>query len=351
MSWRGAGAVVGTASLLVLAACGGRGGKQPIVAPKATTTAAPTTTTTSTSTTVPAGPPFPLTGLPSRGSPNAGRPALSVKIDNAPSARPQIGLQQADIVTEELVEGGLTRFLATYQSQDAASIGPVRSARPVDADLLNELGGGIFAYSGAAAGEIAPARARSGAVLIDAVAWPQAFQRNTSRPAPSNLFTSTAALYQVGTKPGMGPPPQLFTYSAAAPAGAPVTGITLRFSGASVVAWHALESGAYQRAENGVPDIGADGAAITADNVVVLSVAIGHTGIFDTAGNEDPLVIVTGSGPAWVLRDGVLQMGQWSRPDYHAKMALTAADGAPLTLKPGRTWVELLPMPAAPVLG
>jgi Protein of unknown function (DUF3048) N-terminal domain/Protein of unknown function (DUF3048) C-terminal domain len=346
--WRGAVAATAAASLLVLAACGGGGHKAPVVAPT-TTTDAPTTSTTST--TVPSGPPFPLTGLPSDGSANALRPALSIKIDNAPSARPQIGLQQADIVTEELVEGGLTRFLATYQSQDAASIGPVRSARPVDADLLNQLGGGIFAYSGAAAGEIAPVKARSGAVLLDAGAWPQAFKRNTARPAPSNLFTSTAALYQIGTRPGMAPPPSLFTYSTTAPTGAPASGITLRFSGTSVVGWRALTSGAYQRVENGIPAIGGDGAAITADNVVILSVQIGHTGIYDTAGNEDPLVIVTGSGPAWVLRDGVLEKGAWSRPDYHTEMTLTAADGTPMALKPGRTWVELLPVPATPVIG
>jgi hypothetical protein len=347
VKWRGAGAATVAASLLVLAACGGRH-KEPVVAPT-TTTDAPTTSTTST--TVPSGPPFPLTVLPSDGSANALRPALSVKIDNAPSARPQLGLQQADIVTEELVEGGLTRFLAIYQSQDAASIGPVRSARPVDADLLNQLGGGIFAYSGAAAGEIAPVKARSGAVLLDAGAFPQAFKRNTARPAPSNLFTSTVALYQIGTRPGMAPPPSLFTYSTTAPAGAPASGITLRFSGTSVVGWRALTDGAYQRVENGIPAIGADGAAITADNVVILSVQIGHTGIYDTAGNEDPLVIVTGTGPAWVLRDGVLEVGVWSRPDYHAEMTLTAADGTPMALKAGRTWVELLPVPATPVIG
>jgi hypothetical protein len=227
----------------------------------------------------------------------------------------------------------------------------VRSARPVDADLLNELGGGIFAYSGAAAGEIAPVKARSGAVLIDAGVVPEAFARVAGRLAPSNLFTSTQALYRVGTRLGMAPPPSLFTYATPVPTGTPAANVTLRFSGMSVVSWRGLVTGAYQRVQNGVPAVGADGAAVTADNVVVLSVAIGHTGIYDTAGNEDPLVIVTGAGPAWVLRDGVLQVGQWSRPDYHSKLALTAADGTPLTLRPGRTWLELLPLPATPSLG
>jgi hypothetical protein len=345
---RRAGVVaIATVSLVVLAACGARAHTAPGTRP--TTTVSPATTT---STSVAAiGPVFPLTGLPSRGSPDAGRPALSVKIDNAPSARPQAGLQQADIVTEELVEGGLTRLFATYQSQDAAEVGPVRSARPVDADLLNELGGGIFAYSGAAAGEIAPVKARSGAVLVDAGAVPQPFYRAAGRPAPSNLFTSTAALYRVGTRPGMAPPPALFTFSGADPTGAPTANLTLRFSGVSIVSWRALLNGQYQREQNGVPANDLNGQPVTADNVVVLSVAIGHTGIYDTAGNEDPLVIVTGGGPAWVLRDGVLQSGQWSRPDWQARMTLTGSDGAPMTLRPGRTWVELLPLPATPAIG
>ncbi|HVM67463.1 MAG TPA: DUF3048 domain-containing protein, partial [Acidimicrobiales bacterium] len=279
MNRRVAGAVIATASLLVAAACGSNRHKA-TVPPSTTAAAAPQTTTT---TTTAVGPAFPLTGLPSNGSANAGRPALSIKVDNAPSARPQAGLQQADLVTEELVEGGLTRFFATYQSQDAAEVGPVRSARPVDADLLNELGGGIFAYSGAAAGEIAPVRARSGAVLLDAGAVPDGFFRARGRAAPSNLFTSTATLYRLGTRPGMAPPPALFAYSSADPVGTPAGNVTLRFSGMSVVSWRALVSGQYERDQNGAPDNDLNGQPLTADNVVVLSVAIGHTGIYDTA--------------------------------------------------------------------
>jgi hypothetical protein len=346
---RVAGAALATASLLVAAACGSSG-RKPEAQPSTTAAAAPQATT-STSTTVAAGPVFPLTGLPSGGSPNVGRPALSIKVDNAPSARPQAGLQQADLVTEELVEGGLTRFFVTYQSQDGAEVGPVRSARPVDADLLNELGGGIFAYSGAAAGEIAPVRARSGAVLLDAGAVPQGFSRARDRAAPSNLFTSTATLYRLGTRPGMAAPPALFAFSSADPVGTPAGNVTLRFSGMSVVSWRALLSGQYEREQNGAPDNDLNGQPLTADNVVVLSVAIGHTGIYDTAHNEDPLVIVTGGGPAWVLHDGVLQTGQWSRPDYHSPMTLTASNGTPMALRPGRTWIELLPLPATPSIG
>ena len=82
-------------------------------------------------------PTYPLTGLPIPGGPPM-RPALSVKIDNVDGALPQSGLNQADLVTDILVEGGLTRLMATFQSQDASLIGPIRSARPVDADLTRD---------------------------------------------------------------------------------------------------------------------------------------------------------------------------------------------------------------------
>jgi len=347
----GAAALAAVSLLLSLPACAG-GGHHPAAAPSTTGAVQhPVTTAPTTSTTVLGGPPFPLTGLPSGGSANIARPALSIKIDNAPSARPQAGLQLADVVTEELVEGGLTRFFATYQSQDAAKVGPVRSARLVDADLLTQLGGGVFAFAGAAAGVLGPVRARSGAVLVDDTTAPQAFYRAPGHPAPSNLYTSTAALYLAGSRPGMAAPPPLFTYSATAPAGAPTANMTLRFSSASVISWRALATGGYQRLQNGFPAVDEDGSPVTADNVVVLSVAVGHSGIYDAAHNESPLVIVTGTGAAWVLRDGTVSVGRWTRPDDASALALTAADGTTMALHPGRTWVELLPLPAAPSLG
>src|SRR5262245_9182268 len=165
----------------VAAACGHAKRKISAVVP---TTAPPTTVAT---TTAPPPPPvFPLTGLPTSAGP-AVRPALSVKVDNVTGAFPQAGLNDADIVTEELVEGGQTRLFVTYQSRDADRVGPIRSARPVDADLLSQLGGGVFAYSGAAPGEIAPVEDHSGATLLSMDGGVGAFYRDRSRPAPHNV--------------------------------------------------------------------------------------------------------------------------------------------------------------------
>jgi hypothetical protein len=281
------------------------------------------------------------------------RPALSIKVDNSPPALPQSGLNKADIVTDALVEGGLTRLLATYQSQDAALVGPIRSARPVDAALLRQLGGGIFAYSGAAAGEIAPVKAESTSKLLSFDSGISAFKQIPGRPVPFQVFASTSDLYSAGEKANanMNPPKPIFTYSTTAPRGS--SGVTARIpmSPSTVVTWNwDPTTQTYLRSQNGRADVLADGSRVSATNVVVMSTAIGKTGIFDTAGNEDPNVIVVGSGPARVLRNGQVVTGTWSRPSIGDIMKLTDSSGATIPLQPGRTWIELQPQPLQPAV-
>jgi hypothetical protein len=292
------------------------------------------------------GPPVgvsPLTGLPAYSVPVLDRPALSVKVDNAPDARPQAGLDDADIVTEELVEGGITRFLVTFQSHDAALVGPIRSVRPVDADLLDELGGGIFAFSGGSAGALAPVQQHSGATLVAPGAPLADFQRVPGRIAPANLFASTLSLYAAGGKLGghRPPAPALFTYSPQPPAGAtPVHAAGLAFSTSSSTAWD-WNATKWVRTGDGVP--------ATAADVVVLSVTTRPSGVRDIRGNENPLSVLTGSGRCWILRDGVMIQGTWQRPSTETPVQLVGADQTTMTLAPGRTWIELLPVPATPL--
>ncbi len=355
-------AAVVTAGLGLLA-CGCT--HQPVSSPTAGAHGAPAAITTSTA------PPLPtviapLTGLAVPVSPADNRPALSVKIGNQAGAMPQSGLDRADLVTEALVEGGLTRLLATFQSEDAPRVGPIRSARPVDGPLLRELGGGIFAYSGAAAGEIAPVKATSTATLLSYGAGLGVFERLTGRAAPDDVVASTAGLEQAGLRAGArrAPPPQLFTYAAsgatpasgaavaAAPGAEPASRVSVVMSPQSSAAWAwDRASRAWQRNQDGSPDVLAGGARVTAANVVVMSVAIGHTGIFDSLHHEDPLVEVVGSGPCWVLRDGTVMVGTWQRPSLDTSLRLVDASGGVIPLAPGRTWIELQPRPYRPSLG
>jgi len=340
-------ALLGAAGL-VASACGG-------------TTGTPATADTVHQAPVVATPPappavFPLTGLPTNGSANAKRPSVAVKIDNVAGSFPQAGLDQADLVFDTLVEGGLTRLFAVYQSQDASMIGPIRSARPVDASLLKLLSPncGLFAYSGAAAGEIAPTiQACPASTRIgDDSSSSGAYQVVRSRPSPHQVFSSTSALYSAGQQTGASwsPPSQVFTYSASPEGGtgSPAASVYMDMSNFTSAGWTwSASTGTWLRSQNGGADVSTSGNRVSASNVVVLSVPIGHTGIFDAAHNEDPLVIVTGSGSAWVLRGGQMIQGTWNRPDNSSPLQISGAAGT-ITLQPGVTWVELLPQPYQP---
>ena len=137
-------------------------------------------------------PMFPLTGLPAPSATVADAPVLAVKIDNAAAARPQTGLDRADVIIEEVVEGGVTRFLALFQSQGSDPVGPVRSVRPVDPALLTPFGGG-FAYSGGTKRFINNLR-RAPIADVGVDLLPAAYFRGTQAKAPYNLYSSTSAL-------------------------------------------------------------------------------------------------------------------------------------------------------------
>jgi hypothetical protein len=327
---------------VIAAACGGSHSALKKAAEPLATTPPPTTA-----------PPkpavYPLTGMPATDAARARRPALSVKIDNVGDALPQSGLNKADLVTDILVEGGLTRLMATFQSQDTSLIGPIRSARPVDADLLRELNGGIFAYSGAAPGEIAPSIDHSTALLVSNDHDSRWFWRTSAKPAPHNVMSSTDMLYKAGKtlRPKLGPPPQLFHYSTAAAIGRAVRSVTLPFSSYSTAGWTWTGS-SYVRTQNGAPDRLADGSRISTTNVVIISVSWSRTNIIDAAGNADPYVHVIGSGKAYVMRDGKLIVGRWVRHSYKQPMRLIDANGHFIKLRPGRTWLELQPRPFTP---
>jgi hypothetical protein len=284
---------------------------------------------------------WPLTGEAAPKAPT--EPALSVKIDNAPAAHPQSGLNQADLVFECLVEGGMTRFLAVFQSQSAAVVGPIRSARPVDGALLRALNGGIFAYSGAATGEIAPAKAYSTAFLISDDDNPVPFWRTTAS-APGNVYSSTAKLRAEAARKSAHPglPSALFTYGPVVPGSSSARRVSV-VVGRTVSASWVYSGASYLRSENGSPHLLANGQQVRTTNVVVLRVKVTHSGIMDAAGNEDPFVLAYGSGAAEVFRNGVVEHGLWSRPSVTDAYKFTSTAGGALPLSPGPSWIELVP--------
>jgi len=282
----------------------------------------------------------------------AGRPAVTVKIDNAPQARPQSGMDAADIVFEEVVEGGVVRFAAVFHSVDALSIGPVRSVRAEDAVLVTPLGG-YFVYSGG--NDIFNAiinKAPVGIITEDYL--PAVLTRRRDRPRPYNLYTSTAEVYAKGPK-RTEVPPAFFTYRPAGQAlggGAAPTGeITVTMGERTTIGWvYDPASGRWLRSTNGTPHVLESGARLSFPNVVVHFCRYQDTGVKDAAGTVSPEAVLVGEGDAWVLSGPSMARGRWSRTERGSPPRYADVTGAPLQFQPGPTWVSFAPVGAATVV-
>ena len=294
----------------------------------------------------------PLTGQLPSGGQDVDRVALAVKIDNVDVGRPQAGLDRADLVIEETVEGGLTRLFVVFQCDKASSVGPIRSARTTDAALLRLLDGAVFGYSGANPKAIKPVAATSHAVLLSYDDNPTLYHRDNSREAPHNVFTSTETLVKAGLKKddSLDAPPALFTYGDLGAAGKPAKSVSLRWSPDASADW-TWSSSHWLRTQNGTPDVLTNHHRVSADNVVLMRITTKDTGIRDVAGNPSPDDVVVGKGKVWVFRDGKVVVGTWKRSDIGSPMTLQDAQGKPIALAAGKTWVELLPKNATVSLG
>ena len=328
------------ASATVATACGSAHHKVVTTAPVVSPTVSPTPT---------ASPDLcPLTGVAAKPGEQIHRAPLAVKIDNIDLARPQAGIDKADVVVEELVEGGLTRLMAVFQCDGASNLGPIRSARTSDADMLALLHGSVFGYSGANPAAIPPVRRHGNTVLIPFDNLPQYFHRVSSRPAPHNVFSDTETILKAGLsrRKNLTAPQPLFTYGDVSTMATPAARVSMSWPDASA-AWR-WNGTAWLRTQNGTPDVLTNGARVKADNVIVMQIHIAGTGIRDVAGNASPLDVTIGSGKAWVFRDGSVVAGTWHRPAIGSALRFVDASGAAIALHPGRTWIELLPRPRLP---
>jgi hypothetical protein len=288
-------------------------------------------------------PACPLTGLPAPGGKVPDRPVLAIKVENLPEARPQSGLDRADVVYEEPVEGGITRFIAIYQCHEANRVGPVRSGRTTDAAVLVQYGRPALGYAGGAP-IVERTIDRAGIIDVNYDIAVDAYSRDPDRLAPHNLYTTTKALWKAaGTKEG--PPDPVFAYGAE-PEGRSkrVATVHLPFSSYSDVYWKwSRKDGAWLRFHGTEPHLLTDGRQVAAANVVVMQVQVTAGAIVDAAGNPSPEVKLTGTGRAYVFRNGRMIVGRWERPSLGHVTRFVARDGSEIALAPGITWVELLP--------
>jgi len=339
---------------LALVACGGSSGNSTattgvVETPEPSTIAESTTpatepastssSTEATTTTIPAEPVMPLTGLPITDPAAAQRVALVVKIDNHPEARPQSGLNQADIVYEENVEQ-LTRFAAVFQTTAPDPVGPIRSGRTQDVELLGSLNKPIFAWSG---GNPGVTKAINSSDFVVANVQTNARQQSQSfrskdRAAPHNLYAQGSGLFTMAPE-GATPPPLQFSYrkDGQASTGDVSSGVDLKMDGVNVGWKYDAASGKYRRFQSGKAHNDAALGQVDSSNVVVLVVDYVPSPV-DT---KSPEAQTTGNGEAYVFSDGKVVHGTWTRTDRLNPFTLTADDGTPMLLTPGRTWVEL----------
>ena len=285
----------------------------------------------------------PLTGAPVSGSEVPDRPALAIKIENAPEARPQAALNDADVVVEEPVEGGYTRFIAVFQCEDSDRVGPVRSGRTTDPDYLRQLGPAVFGYAGGR--DVVKQEVRKvGLVDVNYIVAAGAYTRDELRAAPHDLFTTTDALWRAG-RSKEGAPDPLFTYAETWDGAAKrIRSVHLPYSGVSDVYWHWNGGkGAWLRSHGNVPHVLEGDERVSAANVVIQVVSVTDSDFLDSAGNPSPEVGLTGSGKAYVLRDGEVIRGRWERESLHDVTTFITKDGTEIALAPGRTWVEMFP--------
>jgi hypothetical protein len=291
-------------------------------------------------------PTCPLTGktLPDNAQPPK-RPALAVKVENTSEAYPLAGLDKADIVYEEVVEGGITRFAAVFNCASSDRVGPVRSARTTDPKILLQFSRHpILGFSGAS-GQVLNIVKQAGVIEMVEGQPAGAFTRDTARVAPHNLFVNTSKLWTAAHKLGKDetPPKAVFTYDAAAPGSSKKgSSVTIVFSSLATAQWK-WENGRYVRYVDGSPMKLDDGATVATDNVVIQQVKTAPSALRDVLGYQSPEVTMTGVGKAWVLRGGRLIAGTWSRPGGGDVTVFRTKAGAAITLAPGTTYVELAP--------
>ena len=281
----------------------------------------------------------PLTGATVAAGSSA-HPSLAAKVDNHVAARPQVAIDRTDLVFEELVEGGITRYVAVWQSGIPDQVGPVRSIRPMDPDIIAPFGG-LVAFSGGQQRFVDAMNATGQISAIFDYDTTGLFSRSKATAAPHNVVL--AATEFVNRNASVAPPAQQYAYAAtlagasAVVDGTPISVINTRFSNSSARSWTwNADAAAYLRAQDGAADLTPEGAQLKATNVVVLRVDV-------TVSQSIPKTELIASGEASISSGGKTISATWSKDSQSAPIRLVDGNGVTIRLAPGNTWFQLVP--------
>ena len=342
---------------LIAGACGSSATPDPAAsAPVAVATKAATATPPPTPTPTPKPKFWPLTGLPAPQDASLGRRPLNVRLPNDPNARPQFGLNKADIVFEMIVEGLVTRFSAIFHSKDADVVGPVRSYRFSDLYITQMLRGAL-ASSGSTIEErdAVTTSIKAGNMLsVDADRDLKPYYRVAFRPAPNNEFTGLPALREAVNRAGGSAAVDVPSLAFLAPGADPATGglagarpatkVTIPFqTWPSTFTWDAAAKG-YRRTQQGVQTVDGDQSGpILAKNVIVMNTDIWQTSVReDSLGSKGLDYRMTGGGPASIFRDEQRIDGTWKRDGPLDMFSFWDSAGTQILLEPGQSWIHFI---------
>lgn len=307
----------------------------------------PQATSEATVTAPPEPPKWPLTGLAAPNAASTHKRPLSIKVENSPDARPQTGLNSADIVYETVVEGGITRFNCIFQSKLPPIVGPVRSARLSDLWVVPQYHG-LFFYSGDSASVSARVRAAHLPNLSEDAGVSYPYFRSSARAAPHNLYIDTKKAYVEAARHKMavtanvpkleyGPMSSLATATA-------VSSVYIPFSTFDNATWtYNAKRGMWMRQNNHKTHKDAEtGKQVAAKNVVVIWARYTPAS-HDKLGSTTWDVMLGGKGRATVFRDGRYLNATWiatrTQPPHFED-----SNGRPIRLAPGNTWMQVVPL-------
>ncbi|MEU6542942.1 DUF3048 domain-containing protein [Streptomyces sp. NPDC046859] len=281
-------------------------------------------------------------GRPASAAGSARASVLAVKIDNVRAARPQTGLSAADVVYAEQVEGGLSRLMAVYATRLPKTVGPVRSARESDLELLAQFDRPTFAFSGAQS-KLLPVIDKAAVRARPPDTAPDAYVRDTDRPAPHNLYLRPDRL--LSSTPGADALTTGFRFGAAPEGGRATASQTVRYPAARYTFTWSPGRERWLIAMDGKAAVTTDGGRMAAATVVVQEVKVRESVYHDFLGNKTPFTETVGSGKARVLRDGRAYDVRWKRPKATDGTTFTTEDGKPMPFRRGQVWVVFTKAP------
>ena len=282
---------------------------------------------------------WPMTGLTAQAGESVEKthPVMVLKMDNTYSSAPQEGLGHADMVVEELVEGGLTRLAAFYYSDIPGEVGPVRSMRASDIGIVSPVGADVVT-SGAAPVTI---RRITGAGIKFFGESTKGFARASDRTAPYNLMANLKTVVSTIKQKAERPDDYLpwGDESDFAKKGPVANKIAAVFGGGHTTNWsYAKGPGTYTNLNT----YAAKGDEFKPDTVLVLRVQIGDAGYKDPAGNPVPETKLMGKGPAMVFHDGRMMRATWHKTALDSALSFTGK-GGDVKIPAGHVWIELVP--------